>query len=228
MTSDSTDFVFGWSTKDIDEAYKIFNKAIEIASIEILTDIDRKVEEYKNWLFSLCESEYQILRQEGFIEWRHGRKGIVRQYAQKHNLIDEYDFATQESWDKVFTKTDCRRFLNILLNIDYPSFPEWELISDFQNQFLSEVKAYIYNFFVRYSENFAQNLSDIQTKKIQCGLAFGILNHIETDEKILEILSEYDKDQDKYYHSQEQRILESYINPIIKRINKNTCRYHEN
>jgi hypothetical protein len=220
MTSDSTDFVFSWNTKDKNEAYEMFYKAKKIESIGKLTNIDRKIKQYKKWLFSLCESKYQTLRQEGFMEWQHGRKGIVLQYAQIHGLLDEYGDITEEAWEKVITETDCWRFFNILLNIDYPSWQEWELIYSFRDKYTSDVKKYTYDFLKRYSANFDKIFIDIDRREIQAGWAFTILSRIETDGKILEIISKYDKDKDRYYHSQERRILESYINPIIAQIDK--------
>ena len=221
MTSDSTDFVFGWDTEDKDEANEIFNKVKEFERIERLTNVDRKIKQYKKWLFSLCENKYQILKREGFLEWKYGRKGIVLQYAQIYDLLEDDDFVTQEKgWHIIFTERDCRRFLNILLNTNYPSFQEWELLNTFRTEYSSEIKSYIYSFFKRYSENFNENYDDIQTRKIQDGLAFVILNHIETNEKILEIIAEYNKDDNKYYPFQERKILELYINPIIEQIDK--------
>ena len=223
MTSDSTDFVFGWYIKDKREAYKTFNKAKEIDKIFTLTDIDLKVRKYINWRLSLCKSKYQRLKIEGFFEWgSHGGGIMIYEYFKKYGLeaLDEDGHLMQENWDRVLTEKDKRNIFDILLKTDYPSYQEWAILLSFCHQYTSEVKTYTYNFLKRYAENFDKNLDDIQSKKIQCYMAFTILNRIETNEKILEILSGFDKDDNWYYPYQERRILESYINPIIKQADK--------
>jgi hypothetical protein len=215
MTSDGTDFVFGWSIANIDEANELYYRAKEIISIFNLSDIEEKVRKYKKWLFSLLESEFRTLKLEGYTEWLYAKRHIVRDYAEKHGLLDKYDDITQEGWSRVITEEDNLRLLNILLKVDYPEFIEWQLLNDFSYQFPSEIKEYIYGFFKRYSANFDANFAEIQSRRIQYGLAFIILRHIETDEKILEILLEHNKDSRRFDPFQERRILEKYINPII-------------
>jgi len=220
MTSDSTNFVFGFKVENKDKALEIFNIIKEFKRIRNLTDIDKKIIDYKNWLFSLIESECWILRWEGYNEWEYGRRGIAEQYARAQGLLDDIDENIpiriwSTVWSEVYTESDYRRLFDILLSIEYPTFIEWRLIGSFQRKYTFEVKSYVYNFFKRYSENFDK----IQFKGIITSPAFRILRSIETNEEILEIITEYDNS--KWYLLEAREILETYINPIIEQINKN-------
>lgn len=220
MTSDSTDFVFGWSTANIDKANELYYRAQEIVNIFSLSDIDEKVTQYKEWLFSLLESDFWIPKREGYAEWLYAKRHIVRQYAQKHNLLDEDDYITQEGWDRVITEVDNRRLLNILLQTDYLELIGWQLLNDLRCRFPSEIKEYIYGLLKRYSANFDANFNKVQSGRISIGLALDTLRRLETDEKILEILAKYGKDDGRFATTEARRIVEMYINPIIAIINE--------
>jgi hypothetical protein len=199
------DFIFRWIGNNKKEADELFAKIKKIKEICELSNNGKKEKKYKKWLFSLCNSPYSSLRWEGFNELNFA-------HTEEFN---ELKFVENPDRNVTITKKDHQRFIKALLKIDYPVYEEWELMLMYSNMFKNEVKNYIYNFLERY----AFNSEEIEKERNNSGLvmAFLILQRVESNEKVLDILSEYDKDnENKYGYTVSQRkiIIEDYISKI--------------
>jgi hypothetical protein len=196
LSSDTTDYVFALHTPNLKEAEELFLKEKEVIK---LYQHKRNLKRYKKWLLSLWESPYQVLKSEGYIEWRYGGRDFIK-----------------ESIQEIFTEKENQRVLNVLLRIDYPNWTEWSIIYSFNTnnvQFNKLIQTYAYDFLKRYTANYEK----LAGRRIDINAALYILERLESDEEMRQILTAYMKDKNTWY-DQEQRILETYILPLVKRI----------
>jgi len=222
-SNSNNEYVFNLSINTEKEANNLYERGIWLLKIIKIKDFDKKIVEYKKWLFTLCESKYPVVKREGFYEWAYGgfHNDYIQEYAEKYNLLDSYGIPMEEAKLKYITSKDSLRVLNVIFNTKYPTYTEWQVLYSFIPRYNKEIKSYIYSFFKRYTANFDENKQDIEDNRIQTGMAFNILSKIESDKKILSILFMYNRDDDRYIMLKQKQILDKYIIPVINALKTN-------
>jgi len=124
----------------------------KIKEIEHIKNIEKRIEEYKKWTFTLGKSKHDVLQREGLYEWVMGIQKYVNAYEKVNNIPDRgLSFDEKIPDYGIVSEKDIRTLFSLFKKRNCIIYNEWNLCDYyFLASYKKELADFIYTYINRY------------------------------------------------------------------------------